>query len=71
MLWAEDVPVVKDIDEAGNVATITLVAGSYNNIKSLDPTPDSWANNRDNQVGIWTIHLEANASFTLPKISPL
>lgn len=48
MLWAEDVPVVKDIDEAGNVATITLVAGYYNNIKSLDPTPDSWANNRDN-----------------------
>ena len=69
MLWAEDVPVVKDVDEAGNTATITLIAGSYNNVKSLDPTPDSWANNRDNQVGIWIIHLEPNASFTLPKIS--
>ena len=69
MLWAEDVPVVKDRDEAGNTATITLVAGSYNGVNSLDPTPDSWANNRDNHVGIWTIHLEPNASITLPKIS--
>src|SRR5699024_2385833 len=31
--------------------------------------PDSWANNRDNHVGIWGIHLEPGASFTLPSIS--
>lgn len=69
ILWAEDIPVVKETDEAGNTATITLVAGSYKDVKSLDPTPDSWANNRDNHVGIWRIHLEPQASFTLPSIS--
>ncbi|NLC03491.1 MAG: pirin family protein [Tissierellia bacterium] len=53
MLWAEHVPVIKETDEAGNTATITLVAGSYNGVNSLKPTPDSWANNPDNHVGIW------------------
>ncbi len=69
MLWAEHVPVIKETDEAGNTATITLVAGSYNGVNSLKPTPDSWANNPDNHVGIWKIHLEPNASFILPSIS--
>lgn len=69
MLWAEDIPVIKETDEFGNTATITLVTGTYKDVVSLDPTPDSWANNRDNHVGIWKIHLEANASFVLPKIS--
>lgn len=35
MLWAEDVPVVKDRDETGNTATITLVAGSYNGVNII------------------------------------
>ena len=69
MLWAEHVPVIKETDEAGNTATITLVAGSYNGVNSLKPTPDSWANNPDNHVGICRIHLEPHASFTLPSIS--
>lgn len=69
MLWAEDIPVVKEENEAGNTATITLVTGTYKDVNSLDPTPDSWANERDNHVGIWGIHLEPHASFILPSIS--
>ncbi|ABR47649.1 Pirin domain protein [Alkaliphilus metalliredigens QYMF] len=69
MLWAEDMKVIEEKDEAGNTATINLIAGSYKGIKSLDPNPDSWANNRDNHVGIWTIQMEPGSSFTLPNIS--
>lgn len=70
MLWAEDIPVVKEKNESGATATINVIAGSYNGVKSLDPNPDSWANDRGNNVGIWTIHLEPKASFILPSISP-
>ncbi|SES99670.1 hypothetical protein SAMN05660297_01139 [Natronincola peptidivorans] len=70
MLWAEDIPVVEEVDESGNKAIINVIAGSYKDIKSLDPNPNSWANNRTNHVGIWTIHLEPGASFTLPSVSP-
>jgi len=70
MLWAEDIPVVEEIDEDGNTARINVIAGSYKDIQSLDANPDSWANNRDNHVGIWTIELEPGSSFTLPNISP-
>lgn len=69
MLWAEDIPTVKETNDSGRVATINVIAGSYKGVQSLDPNPDSWANNRANHVGIWTIHLEPGASFTLPPIS--
>ena len=69
MLWAEDIPKIEEINEAGNKATINVIAGSHNGTKSLDPTANSWANNRDNNVGIWTIHLQPGASFTMPSIS--
>lgn len=69
MLWAENIPTVKEKNNSGSVATINLIAGSYKDVHSLDPNPNSWANNRDNHVGIWTIHLEPGASFTLPSVS--
>jgi len=69
MLWSEDIPAVVEANEAGNKATINIIAGNYNNINSLDPNPDSWAYNRENHVGIWTIHFEPGASFTIPSIS--
>ncbi|QNO13286.1 pirin family protein [Alkalicella caledoniensis] len=69
MLWAEDIPTVEEIDEAGNKATINVIAGSHNGTKSLKPTINSWANNRDNNVGIWSIKLQPAARFTIPSIS--
>ncbi|MCC5909338.1 MAG: pirin family protein [Clostridiaceae bacterium] len=70
MLWAEDIPIVIEEDASGNKATIHVISGSYKDTKSLSPNPNSWANNRDNHVGIWTIKLDPGASFTLPSISP-
>src|SRR5690606_37930956 len=69
MLWEEDLPTVKEENDNGNIATINVIAGSYKGVQSLDPNPNSWASNRDNHVGIWTIHLDPGASFTIPSIS--
>lgn len=69
MLWNEEIPVIKEKDEAGNTFSIKLIAGEYKGTKSLDPLPDSWAYDRDNHVGIWLITLSPNAEMTLPPVS--
>lgn len=70
MLWNEDIPIVKEINENGNIAYIKVISGSYKDTNSLDPNPDSWANDKNNNVNIWTIHMEPNSSIDIPKISP-
>ncbi len=67
MLWREDIPLVKEQDKNGNAITVQLVAGTMNGVQALDPTPDSWAANLDNDVCIATIELAADATWTLPK----
>lgn len=64
MLWAEDVPVIKS-----GGSTIKLVAGSLNGAKSLKPSPNSWAMDENNHVGIYLIFLEPNAEVKLPEVS--
>lgn len=64
MLWAEDIPVVKE-----NGAEITLISGEFNGQIALEPAPDSWAADPKNEVAIWTIKMEPGARLTLPKAS--
>jgi redox-sensitive bicupin YhaK (pirin superfamily) len=66
MLWSEELPVIKVNDKAGKPTEIKLVAGGYGEHKALAPTPDSWAADPNNDVIIWTLKLDANASFSLP-----
>ncbi len=67
MLWNEDVPVIKDIDDAGNTTTVELIAGILGNDKSLEPTPNSWAANPQNEVLVATVKMDAGATYCLPK----
>lgn len=69
MLWNEDIPRVIDTDEAGNRTVVDVVAGSINEVKSLEPTPDSWASKPENSVGVFTVKMWANAEWVLPKTS--
>ncbi len=70
MLWAEDVPVIKEFDQNGKETAITLIAGQIGNDKAVPPAPDSWAANPKNKVGIWLVKMEANAKWTIPADSP-
>ena len=69
MLWAEDIPIIESKDSNGNTSTIRLIAGSYKDTKSLGASPNSWASDENNHVGIWLIHMEPNAVIELPKVS--
>ncbi|MDC8003215.1 pirin family protein [Aureisphaera galaxeae] len=69
MLWREDIPILQQKDENGKVTTIDLIAGTLGNNKALDPTPNSWASNPENAVGVYTVKMEAGATWTLPKTS--
>lgn len=68
MLWGEDIPKITEKDKDGRVTSINLIAGSYKNKAALPPTPDSWADDPENHVQIWTFKMEANAMFSIPSI---
>ena len=69
MLWQEDIPVYTFTDDKGLQTDIDVIAGQIEGIEAPAPAPDSWAADPDNEVAIWTIRMEANATFTLPKAS--
>ncbi len=68
MLWAEDIPVIDEVDNHGKKSTVRLIAGKYKNHKALDPAPASWAYDENNHVNIWIIGMEPNSTFRIPKV---
>jgi hypothetical protein len=69
MLWAEDIPIVKVKDKNGKQTEVTAIAGKVAEMSAPNPAPDSWANEPENEVGIWLIKMEANAEWTIPAAS--
>ena len=69
MLWKEDIPVYVHKDKNGFRTHIDIIAGQLEEVNAPKPAPDSWAANQENEVAIWTIKMEANATFKLPKAS--
>jgi redox-sensitive bicupin YhaK (pirin superfamily) len=69
MLWAEDIPDVQLAAANGQKTTVRLVAGSVKGKSSLEPNSASWANDKNHHVGIYVIHMEPDAVFTLPSVS--
>ena len=67
MLWSDEIPSVEKVDSNGKTTTVRIIAGQLDNTAAPAPTPNSWANNDNNDVAIWTIKMEAGASWTLPK----
>jgi quercetin 2,3-dioxygenase len=67
MLWEDHIPVLKEKDVNGKSVEVNIIAGTLNNLKAPDPTPDSWAANPLNQVAVLTIKLQAGATWVLPK----
>lgn len=69
MLWSEDIPVIESKNDLGKTSTIRLISGYYKDTKSLEPSPNSWAREKEHNVGIWLIRMEPEASIELPKVS--
>jgi Pirin-related protein len=66
MFWSERLPRVTHTDANGHHTRIELTAGSYGEVRALDPPPHSWAADPDNGVWIWVIDMEPEATWTLP-----
>lgn len=69
MFWHEDTPRKVFEDEQGAKTQVEVVAGRLEGIQPLAPPPDSWAADSTNEVAIWLIDMDANASWTLPPAS--
>lgn len=69
MLWKNDVPLLHTKDQSGHSIEINLIAGQLDEHIALDPTPDSWAADKSNNVRILTIKMEPEAEWVLPKTS--
>ena len=67
MLWAEDIPTIREVNADGNGFTLNLIAGSFSGQQALAPTPDSWASEPEGEIQIWTLKLDPHAQFDLPK----
>lgn len=69
MLWAEDIPLHTEKDSKGRLTEVTVIAGKVGAVSAPAPAPDSWAADPGNEIGIWIIKMEANASWTIPTAS--
>ena len=69
MFWRDQIPVHRLQDGFGRSITITQYAGAFEETPALAPPPDSWAADPVNEVAIWVLELEPNATWTLPAVA--
>lgn len=69
MLWHEDIPVHTHTDNNGNSTKVNVICGRIGDIDIDGIAPDSWAANPYNEVAVWTIEMDAHATWTLPVAS--
>ena len=69
MLWNDTIPVHTHTDTTGKTTSINVIAGVIDSTVAPAPAPNSWAASSQNEVAIWTIKMEPNATWTLPKAS--
>jgi len=66
MLWHEQIPELVTQDAAGREARVCVIAGELAGKRALPPPPRSWAARPESGLCIWTIRLQAGASWELP-----
>lgn len=64
MFWENDIPHIRE-----NGVNIQVVAGNLKDKQALNPTPNSWAADTDNEIAIWSIELSANSQWQFPACS--
>lgn len=66
MLWAKEIPVVRALDAGGKSTEVSVIAGDYDGRRAPSPPPSSWAAHAEADVAIWSLRMQAGASFRLP-----
>ena len=70
MLWSKDIPRCTFTDAGKRTTEVMLIAGSLDGKRPPPPPPKSWAARPDTDVAIWTLRLQAGATWTLPAAHP-
>lgn len=66
MHWCQQIPTVQLIKDNITIGHVKIIAGTYEGVKALQPAPDSWAANPENDVNIWLLNIEPNVKITIP-----
>jgi redox-sensitive bicupin YhaK (pirin superfamily) len=67
MLWHEEIPTLTARDDAGLATEVRVIAGVLDGAGAPPPPPPrSWAARADAHVGIFTIAMQPNSTWTLP-----
>jgi len=66
MLWDPQIPRMREKDAAGRAAVITVIAGAIDGVTPLPPPPNSWAADPASGLAIWSIALDAGATWIVP-----
>jgi len=66
MFWDRDIPRRRFTDPNGRHVVVTVIAGALDGLDPLPPPPHSWAANGDADLAIWSIAVEAGATWTVP-----
>jgi redox-sensitive bicupin YhaK (pirin superfamily) len=69
MLWRETVPTFVHKDVQLRETRVEIFAGHIGNKTAPAPPPNSWAADPTNEVAVWNIKMEPNATWVLPKAS--
>jgi redox-sensitive bicupin YhaK (pirin superfamily) len=67
MLWSRDIPVLRQRDAEERSVEATVIAGELFGKKAPPPPPQSWAARPTSDVAIYSLRLQAGATFTLPR----
>ncbi len=67
MLWSESITKYEFEDSNKHKTKIEIIAGKIDDKQAPACPPNSWAADPLNEVAIWNIKMEANATWTMPK----
>jgi redox-sensitive bicupin YhaK (pirin superfamily) len=66
MFWDGDIPRRRFTDAKGRGIEVTIIAGTLDGVQPLAPPPQSWAADERSDLAIWSIAMEAGATWTIP-----
>lgn len=69
MIWNEEVPKFTVADSNEKEVSIEVLVGKLGEHAASTPPPDSWAADANNEVAVWNIQLEPNATWVIPPAS--
>ena len=66
MYWKGDIPKISGDSKTNRNSDVELVTGDFMGIESPIAPPNSWANDKKNDVAVWIIRLDSDGEFNIP-----